>query len=89
MNELIKAKIRPMHYNFVARKTRQKTAIEKQFQKMRMWINEQEHKKDEIALRMMRTCRMLLCHDYIEELIGTVALDSLKLELLYETNNIR
>lgn len=32
---------------------------------------------------------MLLCHDYLEELSGQVALDTLKLELLHETNQIR
>lgn len=45
--------------------------------------------KKEIQLRMMRTCRMLLCHDYLEELSGQIALDTLKLELLHETNQMR
>ena len=42
--------------------------------------------KDEVQLRMLRTCRMLLCHDYLEELCGQIAMDTLKLELLHETN---
>ena len=32
---------------------------------------------------------MLLCHDYCEELSSQIALDTLKLELLHETNQMR
>ena len=45
--------------------------------------------KEEIQLRMMRTCKMLLCHDYLEELSGQIGLDTLRLELLHETNQMR
>jgi hypothetical protein len=66
--DFIKVSIRPLHYDVMMRKNRSKNAIEKQFTKMRLWVNQQQTKKDEIQLRMLRTCRMLLCHDYCEEL---------------------
>lgn len=37
----------------------------------------------------MRTARMMLAHDYCEELTGAVCLDTLRLELLHETNEMR
>ena len=37
----------------------------------------------------MRTCRMMLAHDYCEELTGAISLDLLRLELLHETNEMR
>lgn len=37
----------------------------------------------------MRTCRMMLAHDYLEELSGAISIDTLKLELLHETNEMR
>lgn len=32
---------------------------------------------------------MMLCHDFCDEMLGTLCLDSLKLELLHETNEMR
>lgn len=32
---------------------------------------------------------MMLCHDFCDEMLGAVCLDSLKLELLHETNEMR
>ena len=32
---------------------------------------------------------MMLAHDYLEELSGAICLDTLKLELLHETNEMR
>ena len=37
----------------------------------------------------MRTCRMQLAHDYCEEMTGAACLDTLKLELLHESNQMR
>ena len=37
----------------------------------------------------MRTARMMLAHDYCEELTGAICLDTLRLELLHETNEMR
>lgn len=92
MNDYIKSSIRPMYYDVLSRKSRSKARVEKQFVKMKQWVVEQSAEKpmkDEVQLRMLRTCRMLLCHDYLEEMNGQIALDTLKLELLHETNQIR
>lgn len=45
--------------------------------------------KTEVLLRQMRTARMMLAHDYCEELTGAICSDTLRLELLHETNEMR
>ena len=42
-----------------------------------------------MALRLMRTARMVMCHDFCEELQNNLSLDAIKLELLFEVNNMR
>lgn len=48
-----------------------------------------DQRKEEVLLRQMRTCRMQLAHDYCEEMTGAACLDTLKLELLHESNQMR
>lgn len=71
------------------RKSRSREAIEKVFQKCRLSIVANAGEKTEVLLRQMRTCRMQLAHDYCEEMTGAICLDALRLELLYETNEMR
>lgn len=86
MQDSIRNTIRPFFFDVIKRKNKSKPTVEKAFQKIRIWVNKESTQKDEIQLRMLRTTRMLLCHDYCEELLSQVALDTLKLELLHETN---
>ena len=73
----------------MSRKSRSRDNIEKLFQKCRLAIIAENGVKTEVLLRQMRTCRMLLAHDYIEELQGAICLDTIRLELLHETNEMR
>ena len=82
----IQTKIGPYFFNIMNRKNRGKEKIEKLFQKCRQAIVSDPGQKNEVLLRQMRTCRMMLCHDYCEELQGVLCLDTLKLELLHESN---
>lgn len=63
--------------------------IEKLFQKVRQSVVNNCNDKVEVILRQLRTCRLMLCHDYCEEMQGALCLDTLKLELLHETNEMR
>ena len=76
-------------FNILARKSRSKEMVEKLFQKVRQSVVNNCNLKVEVILRQLRTCRLMLCHDYCEELQGALCLDSLKLELLHETNEMR
>ena len=76
-------------FNILARKSRPKEMIEKLFQKVRQSVVNNCNDKVEVILRQLRTCRIMLCHDYCEEMQGAFCLDDLKLELLHETNEMR
>ena len=85
----IQSKVGPNFFNIMNRKNRSRDKIEKTFQKCRLAIVASSSDKTELLLRMMRTCRMMLAHDYCEEMTGAICLDSLKLELLNESNEMR
>ena len=71
------------------RKQRSRDAVEKLFQRCRLAIVADAGEKAEVLLRQMRTCRMQLAHDYCEEVTGAICLDTLRLELLHEANEMR
>lgn len=68
MQEMIRTAVRPFYFDVIKRKNKSKPTVEKTFQKIRLWVNKESNQKDEIQLRMLRTSRMMLCHDYCEEL---------------------
>ena len=76
-------------FNILARKARSKEMIEKLFQKVRQSVVNNCNDKVEVILRQLRTCRLMLCHDFCEEMQGALCLDGLKLELLHETTEMR
>jgi len=73
----------------MARKSRSKDFIEKHFQKVRQAVVNNTNDKHEAVLRQLRTARLMLCHDFCEEVMGAVCLDSVRLELLQETDQLR
>ena len=50
---------------------------------------DQKFPKVEIGLRYLRSCRILLCHDYCTDIQSQIYLDSMRLELMNEVNQIR
>ena len=45
--------------------------------------------KREVILRYLRTARIVLCHDFCMEMVGILCCDSLKLQLLTQTDQLR
>jgi len=48
-----------------------------------------EEKRAEVLLRQLRTMRVILSHDFCEEVNSTICLDAIKMQLLNETNVMR
>lgn len=71
------------------RKSRSREPIEKLFQKIRLNVVKNCNDKTESLLRQLRSCRVVLAHDYLQELTGQVCLDFLKLELMHESTEMR
>ena len=76
-------------FNILTRKHKSKDVVEKIFQKVRQSVVNNCNDKVEVILRQLRTCRMMLCHDFCEEMQGVLCQDSLRLELLQETSEMR
>jgi hypothetical protein len=45
--------------------------------------------KFEVKQRMIRTYKIILCHDYCKDILARICVDSLKLDILHETNSLR
>ena len=45
--------------------------------------------KVEVKQRHLRTCKVILCHDYCMDVLARIFCDSIKLQLLYETDSLR
>jgi hypothetical protein len=45
--------------------------------------------RTEVMLRQLRTMRVMLSHDFCEEINSIICVDSMKMQLLYETNAMR
>lgn len=76
-------------YVLIARKNRPKDRVEKTYQKIRQQIIDNCDEKVEIRLRFLRTCRIMLCHDYCQDVSSSHYMDTIKVELLNEINQIR
>ena len=89
----IKAKIRESiskcAYSVIAKKNRPRALVEKSFNKVRQAVIDHKFPKVEMGLRYLRSCRILLCHDYCTDIQSQIYLDSLRLELMSEVSQIR
>ena len=47
------------------------------------------NERTEVMLRQLRTMRVMLAHDFCEEINSIVCQDSLKMQLMHETNTMR
>lgn len=75
--------------SIIVRKNKPKEQVEKAYYKLRLAVLKLEIEKAEVALRYLRTARVMLCHDYCDDLGSQIASDCMRLELLNDTNLLR
>lgn len=72
-----------IHYSILQRKSRCRDIVEKAFSRARQEIvNSSKKDKLEISLRKLRTFRVILCQDFISDLLAEVQTDAMKYQLL-------
>jgi hypothetical protein len=54
--------------SIIVRKNKPKEQVEKAYYKLRLAVLNLEIEKAEVALRYLRTARVMLCHDYCDDL---------------------
>ncbi|CDW82479.1 UNKNOWN [Stylonychia lemnae] len=84
----ISSRIGEVFFNIIARKNRNRNAVEKHFQKYRIEISPSQE-KHEIQFRKLRTFRLSLCQDYCTDVLADVYGDAIKLQLLLDCDQIR
>lgn len=76
-------------YSVIARKNRPKDAVESAYKKIRQAVIDKRFDKVETGLRYMRTSRILLGHDFCQDVESALYLDAIRMELINETQHIR
>mmetsp|Transcript_20170 Transcript_20170/g.30928 ORF Transcript_20170/g.30928 Transcript_20170/m.30928 type:complete len:153 (+) Transcript_20170:476-934(+) len=88
-NSKIKSSISEGYYNIITRKQKMKDTAEKIFKQVKNQTVSMKDQKIEITQRQLRTLKLVMCHDYCQDMLARVYLDSLKLQVLKETNHLR
>jgi len=73
-------------FSIIAKKLKPKNTAESAFKKIRQAVFDKNFEKVEVGLRYLRTSRILLCHDYCQELSGVIYEASIRVELMNEVN---
>lgn len=82
-------RIAKIFYSIITKKFRPKNDVEQAYKKIKQSIAEQKIEKTEVALRYLRTSRLMLVHDYCSDVRSQLFIDCIKLELFNEVNQIR
>ena len=90
INSALLAGIGAGSFNILARKQRQKEAVEQAFNRAKSVVMKSPRsEKPEVLQRVLRTSKVMLCLGYCTDLVATISCDALKLQLLHQTDELR
>ena len=86
------------YFDILDRKSKMRNEVEKVFLMIRHTLGQSqkasqpeasEPLKVEVKQRYLRTCKIILCHEYCMDILARICCDSMKLQLLHETDSLR
>jgi len=77
------------YYNIIKRKQSTKESVEKIFKNIKNATSHLKEQKVEITQKQLRGAKLVLCHDYCQEVLARIYCDSIKLQILHETDALR
>lgn len=77
------------YYNIMERKLRSKDKVEKLFKVVKSATQSDKDAKFEVIQKKLRTLKIMMCHDYCKDILSKVYCDSIKLQILVETDRLR
>lgn len=66
-----------------------KEQVEKIFKHIKNSTSHLKEQKIEVTQKQLRGAKLVLCHDYCQDILARIYCDSLKLQVLHETDNLR
>ena len=85
----VKTHVGENHFSIIQRKSKMKETAEKIFKNCRTIVNSHKEQKIEVSMRQMRILKIILCHDYTQDMLARIFCDAIKLQILNETNILR
>jgi hypothetical protein len=88
-NSYMGAKVSKGFYAIMERKGKMKETVEKTFKSVKNSLSTLKDQKIEVMAKKLRAMKIVLSHDYCQDVLARVYNDSIKLQILYETDILR
>jgi|TARA_B110000285_G_C14940823_1_gene521928 hypothetical protein len=85
----IKSLVGEGYYNIISRKHKMKETCEKVFKHVKASTTALKDQKIEVTQKQLRGLKLVLCHDYCQDLLARLYCDATRLQILYETDRLR